>query len=107
MQPRSDLAVEASGLVKTFGETLAVDGADLAERKGTVLGPLVRYLVPYRVRNAIYTVTSQPLCYRRQRSIRHFSYRRVIGETLINTSFDTSPAQQTATVGNAGSAKTA
>ncbi len=31
----------------------------------------------------------------------------VTGETLIDTSFDTSPVQQTATVGNAGSAKTA
>jgi ABC-2 type transport system ATP-binding protein len=49
VQPRSDLAVEASGLVKTFGETRAVDGVDLAVRKGTVHGLLVRYLVPYRV----------------------------------------------------------
>ena len=40
MQPRSDLAVEASGLVKTFGETRAVDGVDLAVRKGTVYGLL-------------------------------------------------------------------
>ncbi len=49
MQTRSDLAVEASGLVKTFGETRAVDGVDLAVLKGTVYGLLVRYLVPYRV----------------------------------------------------------
>ena len=40
MQPRSDLAVEASGLVKTFGETRAVDGVDLAVRRGTVYGLL-------------------------------------------------------------------
>jgi daunorubicin/doxorubicin transport system ATP-binding protein len=40
VQPRSDLAVEASGLVKTFGETRAVDGVDLAVRKGTVYGLL-------------------------------------------------------------------
>ncbi len=40
MQPRSDLAVEASGLVKTFGETRAVDGVELAVRRGTVYGLL-------------------------------------------------------------------
>jgi ABC-2 type transport system ATP-binding protein len=40
VQPRSDLAVEASGLVKTFGETRAVDGVDLAVRRGTVYGLL-------------------------------------------------------------------
>jgi ABC-2 type transport system ATP-binding protein len=40
VQPCSDLAVEASGLVKTFGETRAVDGVDLAVRRGTVYGLL-------------------------------------------------------------------
>jgi ABC-2 type transport system ATP-binding protein len=40
VQPRSDLAVEASGPVKTFGETRAVDGVDLAVRRGTVYGLL-------------------------------------------------------------------
>ncbi len=32
------LAIEASGLVKTFGETRAVDGVDLAVRTGSVYG---------------------------------------------------------------------
>ena len=36
----SPLAVEATGLVKTFGETRAVDGVDLAVRSGTVYGVL-------------------------------------------------------------------
>jgi ABC-2 type transport system ATP-binding protein len=36
----SNLAVEASGLVKTFGETRAVDGVDLAVRTGSVYGVL-------------------------------------------------------------------
>ena len=36
--PHSDLAIEASGLVKVFGETRAVDGVDLAVRKGVVYG---------------------------------------------------------------------
>jgi ABC-2 type transport system ATP-binding protein len=40
VQPRSDLAVEASGLVKTFGETRAVDGVELAVRTGMVYGLL-------------------------------------------------------------------
>jgi ABC-2 type transport system ATP-binding protein len=40
VQPRSDLAIEASGLVKTFGETRAVDGVELAVRRGTVYGLL-------------------------------------------------------------------
>ena len=35
-----DLAVEASGLVKSFGETRAVDGVDLAVRSGSVYGVL-------------------------------------------------------------------
>ena len=35
-----DLAIEASGLVKVFGETRAVDGVDLAVRTGTVYGVL-------------------------------------------------------------------
>jgi ABC-2 type transport system ATP-binding protein len=36
----NDLAIETSGLVKTFGETRAVDGIDLAVPKGTVYGVL-------------------------------------------------------------------
>jgi len=36
----SPLAVEATGLVKVFGETRAVDGVDLAVRSGTVYGVL-------------------------------------------------------------------
>jgi ABC-2 type transport system ATP-binding protein len=36
----SNLAIEASGLVKTFGETRAVDGVDLAVRTGSVYGVL-------------------------------------------------------------------
>jgi len=36
----SPLAVEASGLVKTFGEVRAVDGVDLAVRAGSVYGVL-------------------------------------------------------------------
>lgn len=38
--PRSTLAIEASGLVKVFGETRAVDGVDLAVRTGSVYGVL-------------------------------------------------------------------
>jgi ABC-2 type transport system ATP-binding protein len=34
----SDLAIEASGIVKTFGDARAVDGVDLAVRPGTVHG---------------------------------------------------------------------
>jgi ABC-2 type transport system ATP-binding protein len=34
------LAIEATGLVKTFGETRAVDGVDLAVRRGSVYGVL-------------------------------------------------------------------
>src|SRR5918995_2147346 len=34
------LAIEASGLVKSFGDTLAVDGVDLAVRAGSVYGVL-------------------------------------------------------------------
>jgi ABC-2 type transport system ATP-binding protein len=37
---QSDLAIEASGLVKLFGETRAVDGVDLAVKTGTVYGVL-------------------------------------------------------------------
>ncbi len=40
MESHPELAIDASGLVKTFGETLAVDGVDLAVRKGTVYGLL-------------------------------------------------------------------
>ena len=36
----SELAIEAEGLVKVFGETRAVDGIDLAVRRGTVYGVL-------------------------------------------------------------------
>lgn len=35
-----NLAVEASGLVKRYGETVALDGLDLAVREGSVLGLL-------------------------------------------------------------------
>jgi ABC-2 type transport system ATP-binding protein len=35
-----DLAIEAVGLVKTFGDTRAVDGVDLAVRRGAVYGVL-------------------------------------------------------------------
>ena len=35
-----NLAVEAAGLVKSYGKTLALDGLDLAVREGTVLGLL-------------------------------------------------------------------
>jgi ABC-2 type transport system ATP-binding protein len=38
--PQSSLAIEASGLVKTFGEVRAVDGVDLAVRSGSVYGVL-------------------------------------------------------------------
>jgi ABC-2 type transport system ATP-binding protein len=37
---QSTLAIEASGLVKSFGETRAVDGVDLAVRRGSVYGVL-------------------------------------------------------------------
>ena len=40
MDSHSDLAIEASGLVKTFGETRAVDGVDLTVRTGMVYGLL-------------------------------------------------------------------
>ena len=40
MNSYSNLAIEASGLVKTFGETRAVDGVDLAVRRGSVYGVL-------------------------------------------------------------------
>ncbi|MEX2536693.1 MAG: ATP-binding cassette domain-containing protein [Trueperaceae bacterium] len=42
MRSDSELAIEASGLVKHFGKTRAVDGVDVAVRRGTVysfLGP--------------------------------------------------------------------
>src|SRR3990170_2156791 len=38
MAMSSPLAVEASGLKKSFGETRAVDGVDLAVRTGSVYG---------------------------------------------------------------------
>src|SRR5690606_28278485 len=38
--PCADLAIETIGLVKTFGATRAVDGIDLAVRRGTVYGLL-------------------------------------------------------------------
>ncbi|MGH2748603.1 MAG: ATP-binding cassette domain-containing protein [Actinomycetota bacterium] len=37
---QSALAIEATGLVKSFGETRAVDGVDLAVRRGSVYGML-------------------------------------------------------------------
>ncbi len=40
MSTHSTLAIEATGLVKSFGETLAVDGVDLAVRSGSVYGVL-------------------------------------------------------------------
>ena len=39
-QTQSPLAIEATGLVKSFGETRAVDGVDLAVRSGSVYGVL-------------------------------------------------------------------
>src|SRR3954471_18747463 len=36
----SNLAIEASGLIKTFGDVRAVDGVDLAVRRGCVYGVL-------------------------------------------------------------------
>ncbi len=38
--PSPTLAIEASGLVKSFGDTKAVDGVDLAVRQGSVYGVL-------------------------------------------------------------------
>ncbi len=40
MSTPSSLAIEATGLVKSFGETRAVDGVDLAVRRGSVYGVL-------------------------------------------------------------------
>jgi ABC-2 type transport system ATP-binding protein len=40
MTQRSPLAIEASGLAKSFGEVRAVDGVDLAVRSGSVYGVL-------------------------------------------------------------------
>ena len=40
MTAHTPLAIEANGLVKSFGETLAVDGVDLAVRSGSVYGML-------------------------------------------------------------------
>jgi ABC-2 type transport system ATP-binding protein len=40
MTTESTLAIEATGLVKSFGDTLAVDGVDLAVRRGSVYGVL-------------------------------------------------------------------
>jgi daunorubicin/doxorubicin transport system ATP-binding protein len=40
MTTHTPLAIEASGLVKSFGETRAVDGVDLAVRTGSVYGVL-------------------------------------------------------------------
>jgi len=40
MTSHSNLAIEANGLVKTFGDTRAVDGVDLAVRRGSVYGVL-------------------------------------------------------------------
>ena len=38
--PPSGLAIEATGLVKSFGETRAVDGVNLTVRRGSVYGVL-------------------------------------------------------------------
>jgi hypothetical protein len=38
MQPTSDLAIEATGVVKTFGTTRAVNGVDLVVPAGGVYG---------------------------------------------------------------------
>src|SRR5918992_3647232 len=40
MTTHPPLAIEATGLVKSFGETRAVDGVDLAVRTGSVYGVL-------------------------------------------------------------------
>ncbi len=40
MTPDASLAIEAAGLFKSFGDTKAVDGVDLAVRRGTVYGVL-------------------------------------------------------------------
>ena len=40
MTSRSPLAIEATGIVKSFGDTRAVDGVDLAVRRGSVYGVL-------------------------------------------------------------------
>src|ERR687893_57934 len=40
MTTDSTLAIEASGLVKSFGDVRAVDGVDLAVRRGSVYGVL-------------------------------------------------------------------
>ena len=40
MTTQSTLAIEAAGLVKRFGDTRAVDGVDLAVRRGSVYGVL-------------------------------------------------------------------
>ena len=40
MKPQSNLAIEATGLVKAFGDVRAVDGVDLAVRSGSVYGVL-------------------------------------------------------------------
>ena len=40
MTTTHDLAIEAAGLTKRFGATVALDGVDLAARRGTVLGVL-------------------------------------------------------------------
>ena len=36
----TDYAIEATGLRKRFGDTLALDGVDLHARRGSVLGVL-------------------------------------------------------------------
>ena len=40
MSTQATLAIEAVGLVKSFGDTRAVDGVDLAVRRGSVYGVL-------------------------------------------------------------------
>ncbi|MFN2521563.1 MAG: ATP-binding cassette domain-containing protein, partial [Candidatus Limnocylindria bacterium] len=40
MDQHSPLAIEATGLAKSYGETRAVDGVDLAVRTGSIYGVL-------------------------------------------------------------------
>src|SRR4028119_151781 len=40
MTARTSLAIEATGLIKAFGQTCAVDGVGLAVRRGSVYGVL-------------------------------------------------------------------
>ena len=69
MTTNSPLAIEATGLVKSFGETRAVDGVNLAVRAGSVYGVLgpngagktttIRMLAPAPVARGVVPVDSQ------------------------------------------------